>query len=362
MQFNQYKHAMKYNKLIIYYFSGTGNSKSASKWMLDEAERLGLNTQIINIDNFKKVEKPRVVGKTLIGFCAPTHGFNMPPIMLKYINKFPLVKNADVFLLNTRAGMKLHKLFLPGLSGIAQLFPALLLRLKGYKIVGMQPMDLPSNWLFVHPGLKKKVVDSIFVRCKKISEKFISNVLKGKKRYKALLSLPLDLAVAPISIAYYFIGRFFLAKTLIASPKCTRCEKCLKQCPVGAIKMINKRPYWTYKCESCMRCANICPCRAIETTHTISISLFVIASLVLSPLLLLAFKEIGVYEFLHQNQWTKSISSLIDMLVTLTFFILSYGILHYFMRFKFFAQIITYTSFSKYKFWRRYKAPKTKAP
>lgn len=350
----------KYQKLIIYYFSGTGNSRSAAQWMVEEAEKQGLTTEIINIDKFKEIQKPVVEGKTLIGFCAPTHGFNMPPIMLKYIARFPKAKNADVFILNTRAGMKLHKFFLPGLSGIAQFFPAILLKLIGYKIVGMQPMDLPSNWLFVHPGLKKRVVESIFQRCKRISEKFISNLLAGKKKYKAFYSLPIDLAIAPISIAYYFAGRFFLAKTLMANPNCTRCELCVKQCPVGAIKMVGKRPFWIYKCESCMRCANICPARAIETTHAVSISLFVIASVVLSPLLAKGFKEIGIYEFLNQNGWTKGLISIAEWITYLAFFIISYGILHYFMRFKIFAQLITYTSLSKYKFWRRYKLPKRK--
>ncbi len=91
--------------------------------------------------------------KTLVGFCSPTHGFNLPPIVLTFIRNFPKVKNKDAFILNTRGGMKLYKLFLPGLSGIAQLLPALMLSLKGFRIVGMQPLDLPSNWLILHPGL-----------------------------------------------------------------------------------------------------------------------------------------------------------------------------------------------------------------
>lgn len=113
----------RYNKLIIYYFSGTGNAKNAAMWILKVAEEKGLEIQIINIDRFKSIAKPEIIDRTLIGFCSPTHGFNLPPIVIKFIRKFPFVENADVFILNTRAGMKLHKIFLPGLSGLAQILP-----------------------------------------------------------------------------------------------------------------------------------------------------------------------------------------------------------------------------------------------
>jgi hypothetical protein len=37
---------------------------------------------------------------------------------------------------------------------------------------------------------------------------------------------------------------------------------------------------------------------------------------------------------------------------------LCYKALHYMMRFRLINKFITYSSFSKYKFWRRYKPPK----
>ncbi|NQU84175.1 MAG: flavodoxin domain-containing protein [Mariniphaga sp.] len=206
---------MKYNQLIIYYFSGTGNARNAASWIINVAKEKGLKTQLINIDRFESIEIPELTEKTLIGFCFPTHGFNMPPLVIKFIRNFPKLKNNDVFILNTRGGLKLSKLFIPGLSGLAQFLPALILRLKGFRIVGMQPLDLPSNWLILHPGLRKKVVDSIYQRCEAIVEKFALRILNGGKNYKAFLSLPFDIAVFPIAFGYYFFGRFFLAKTLL---------------------------------------------------------------------------------------------------------------------------------------------------
>ena len=351
---------MKYDRLIIYYFSGTGNAKNASTWIRKVAEEKGLEIQLINIDRFETIEHPDLIEKTLIGFCSPTHGFNLPPLVLKFIRKFPKVKNTDAFILNTRGGLKLHKLFLPGLSGLAQIFPALVLSLKGFRIVGMQPLDLPSNWLILHPGLRKKVVNSIYNRCYQIVNDFTLKMLNGKRSFKALLSLPVDIALIPITLGYYFIGRFFLAKTLIATDACNSCEKCVIQCPVKAITMVNERPFWSHKCESCMRCVNACDQRAIETMHTFSALLILISSLVISPLLIALLKYFGVWELVNRSVFTENIWSLTNAFIFLVFVFISYRILHFLMRYKLVNKIITYTSLSKYKFWRRYKAPKSK--
>jgi len=348
---------MEYKNLIIYYFSGTGNAKNAAQWIDKVAIVKGIKTQLINIDRFERIEIPEITGKVLIGFCSPTHGFNLPPISLKFIRKFPHIKNADVFILNTRGGLKLSKLFLPGVSGAAQILPAIILWLKGFKVVGMQPLDLPSNWIILHPGLREKVVQSIYTRCQGITINFANKILDGKRKYKALLSLPIDILMLPITLGYYFIGRFFLAKTLIATDKCSNCDKCINQCPVKAIKQTSNKPYWTYSCESCMRCVNACPEKAIETTHAFSITLLILSSLIVSPLLVKGLKLLGVLDWINQSFIARNLWTLIDALIFLLFVFMSYGILHYFMRFKLINKIISYTSLSSYKFWRRYKAP-----
>ena len=73
--------------------------------------------------------------------------------MLNFLIHFPKGRN-KVLLINTRAGMLIGKWITPGLTGIAFYFSALVLKLKGYSIKAMFPVDLPSNWISVHPGLE----------------------------------------------------------------------------------------------------------------------------------------------------------------------------------------------------------------
>lgn len=350
----------EFEKLKIFYFSGTGNSANVARWFADEAEKNSIETEVVNIADLRGKLIPLEEEGSLIGFCSPTHGFNFPPITLKFLVRFPRGRN-KVFIMNTRAGMKLWKIHTVGLTGIAQLFAALVLLLKGYKVVGMRPVDLPSNWISIHPGIRKKVVSSMFERCEKNTRRFASHILEGKRRYRALFDIIQDLAIAPIAIGYYFVGRYVLAKSFIASHACTMCELCIKSCPVKAIKEIDKRPYWTLKCESCMQCMNSCPERAIQTAHGLVIgSLYVLMTFGMEMLYFYTVEKLpegALQNVLHNG----SMEFLIASAICIPFLLLAYRIVHYLMRFRFFERIVIYTSLTIFKFWRRYKAkiPKT---
>ena len=346
-----------YNRLIIYFFSGTGNAKTAAHWIGDIAEEKGLRTEIIRIDKFTPVPFNAFDENTLVGFCFPTHGFNTPPIVIDFLNRFPKSPDTKVFLLNTRAGMKLYKLFTPGMSGLALWWPALMLRLKGYRCIGYQPLDLPSNWISIHPGLRKKVVESIFFRCKKITNRFTDKILDGKKVYQAFWGIPVDILISPISILYYLFGRFALSKTYFASYKCNNCDKCIKDCPVRAIKIFDKRPFWTYKCESCMHCMNYCPERAIETGHAFIFLLWWLAFTMIPVLLtgiLIRYKIIP--EEIASSGYSY-VYSAIQFSVGIWIIFFGYGLMHFLLRYKWINYLITWTSLTKFRFWRRYKAP-----
>jgi len=342
-----------YNNLLLYYFSGTGNARRSAEWIAEYAKTRGLNTQLVNIDRFEKIEVPALEGKTLVGFCSPTHGFNLPPIMLEFIWKFPRIANAHAFILNTRAGLKMGKIFVPGLSGIAWMFAVLVLWIKGFSIRGIRPVDLPSNWISLHPGVRQPVVVSMHEHWYKKVQQFAARILDGKRSYH-LWTVWLDILVSPISIGYYFVGRFMIAKTFIATDACTKCGLCEKQCPVNAIKNSATRPYWKLTCESCMRCMNQCPERAIETCHGYTALLWwVLAALAYPYILDLCLIQTGVSNI--TGSWFWVVDNLFLILFSFIAVISGYYLMYFMMRFRWFNKLITYTSLTKYKFWRRYK-------
>ena len=348
------------SNLIIYYFSGTGNAFNVTKWISNIANERGIDTELINIADLNRAKLTSPPAGSLIGFASPTHGFNFPPLMLNFLLKFPRAKNNKVFIMNTRGGLKFGKVFLPGLSGITQIFSALILMIKGYKVIGMRPVDLPSNWISIHPGLKTEVVESIYERRKHQTEQFANKIFDGRCDFRALYDIIQDLLIAPISVLYYFFGRYFFAKSFIASRDCNNCNLCIKECPVSAIKLVDNRPYWAYSCESCMHCMNLCPQRAIETAHGFIIGfVFLVNSIILFQL----YQFLGIEQFLITllpKFIGEKIMFLFNSAILIGCLILGYRLMHYLLRFKIVERVIVYTSFTKYKFWRRYKHTKFK--
>jgi ferredoxin len=351
----------KYDNLLIIYYSGTGNSKRVSEWIVQQAKEIGMKTHISSFHEFNPDDITDFTGKTLIGFFSATHGFNMPHSMLNFLIHFRQLKGSDIFIGNTRAGLKLYTLFIPGLSGIALYFPALILFFKGYKVKAMYPVDLPSNWISLHPGLRKKVIDSMVDHYEKLTKQFASKILMGKQVFlKSFVMLPLDILVAPVAIAYYFIGRFVLAKTFIANHNCNNCGLCMEQCPTKSIILVDNRPYWKFSCESCMKCMNYCPERAIEAAHSLVFLILFLLIAFINPILSAKVKALVDWLFGSSHQLFESIYFVIHASVTILLFYIGYKLLHYLMDFPRINKILTYTSLTTWKFWRRYKIPKQK--
>jgi ferredoxin len=340
-----------WKSLYIFYISGTGNARASSGWIADEAGKKGLRAVVQQIDRLENIVMPDADEKPLIGFAFPTHGFNAAPIMLKFIAGFPPGLCKEVFLLNTRAGMKLSKLFLPGLSGVALLLPAFILWLKGYKCIGFRPVDLPSNWIPLHPGLRKKVIESIFIRCEKIVRSFADKILSGKKVYRGLISIPVDLLISPVALGYFIGGRFFLSKTFIANYNCDNCGLCIKECPTSSIKLVANRPYWKLTCESCMRCLNHCPQRAIEAAHGMATAFWIVFTAGNAQIILLIINTLGIPPEVWWWKITAQVISIAGMVLITTSL---YRIMHYAMGLKPVKYLVRFTSFTALPFWRRY--------
>lgn len=222
----------------------------------------------------------------------------------------------------------------------------------------MRSIDLPSNWISLHPGLRASVVTSMFNHYETVTRKLAQIIKQGKKVFRPLLwlGMPLDLIVTPVAAGYFFVGRFLLAKTFVATNACDNCKVCINQCPVKAISMVYERPYWSFRCESCMRCMNNCPKRAIETAHG-----------VLAVIILVFYSGIMglVYKYFPLNSWPiLESNSVIDRFarftinsaLTFILFLMVYRLVHYLKRYQWFDAVVAYTSLTKYKFWRRYKA------
>lgn len=327
-------------EVFIYYFSGTGNAKKIAFWFFEFAKKKGLEPKLFDIAKKDVLSLKEIPSSALIMFISPIHGFNFPEITLRFIKNFPKGKNR-VVLMNTRAGLKLGRIVTPGLTGIAFYLSTLLLKIKGYKISGMIPFDMPSNWISLHPALKQNAKDYLAQVNYQRVEKHAEKIYSGKSDFYACREIIIDLLISPIALAYFILGRFIIAKSFYANDQCNVCGLCVRECPVQAIRMVNQRPFWTLHCQNCMKCFNRCPQKAIEAAH----GLFLITSIVYSVLASMLF-----------NSFIKIKSPFMDWMVTSILFLMLllsfYQVQHLLLKNKTIAKIISKTSLTHYQFWR----------
>lgn len=333
-------------KIFLYFFSGTGNAKRVALWISALAKEKGMECHLYNMAHYRPDESIIPGKDALIIFISPIHGFNYPKITLGFIRHFHAGENR-VLLMNTRAGMKIGNWITPGLTGIAFFLSSFWLRQKGYRIIGQIPYDMPSNWLSLHPALNDPTVAFIHKAMQARVQKHFDMLLAGKNLFLSQKEIIQDLLIAPISLLYYFIGRFMIAKSFYADDHCDNCGICIRECPVDAIQQTGNRPFWTIHCESCMRCMNFCPKKAIQTSHGLLAVTILLYSLLIGVLYGYVLQNLEVHPLLR---------FILSNLVFFGLLLILYRLQHLALKNRFLARIISHTSLTYYRFWGRYKS------
>jgi len=335
--------------LHMFYFSGTGNARNVASWMASAFRERGREVEVVDLARRPRAEVHLDPADEL-GLASPTHGFNFPPVTLAFLLALPRAPARNrAYVFNTRAGVRLLGLHLPGLSGVAQLLAALVLLAKGYRVAAMRPVDLPSNWISLHPALREGAIRALHARCEALVRASAARLLDGGRDLRAPWDLPQDLLLAPVALGYYASGRFVLAKTFIASRDCDGCEACVRECPVGGV-LLGGRPFWTFRCESCMRCMNRCPRRAIETAHGFVAALVVLAGLATTALLHAA---LGPSAPLGRS---GPVRLTVETVVLLALLGVAYRALHAGLRVRAVERLAVWTSLTHLPAWGRYRA------
>lgn len=346
-------------KSTIFYLSGTGNTLQVALWMAETMTRKGTSTTTRAIEQARPDEELSSTAEYL-GIGMPTHGFTLPWAMLKFLLRLPRGKNKKAFVFATRAGAKYGPIpgYPPGIAGSSIFIASLVLALKGYRVQGMMSLNMPSNWMSLHTGLRADIVETIHKRSRPRAEAFIEKILEGKRiliNGNIIYEFIWALALAPISAGYLFLGRFFLAKLFFANHNCTGCGICAANCPTGSIAMYGKnspRPYWSLTCESCMRCMGFCPNKAIEAGHSWGALLYYVLMEIPVSLVLL-------HLFLKHYPILTEISKLLQWLIFIIYYftclIAGYYMFWLLIKIPVVNRFFTYTTFTH--IYRRYHSP-----
>lgn len=231
--------------IIIYYFSGTGNTLKLLDVMKKsfEVENVNVKLQEIKRNNFIIPEKG-----SLTGFAFPINSQSASPYVWKFLKSLPRVNGMEVFVLIT----------LNSSSGIiSPLYN--LLKSKGYNVKGLCEISMPNNMFHgtADDKLNKERLESALVKSEQFSKDLLAGTTKWESEYKGSGFVSFLSRATPLP--WIFMRR--LSKVTVNS-SCTKCGQCVKECPVNNISMKDV-PVHHRSCEFCMRCAAYCPNSAI---------------------------------------------------------------------------------------------------
>ena len=242
---------------MIYYFSGTRNSRYA-------AMRLGsLTGQDVRFipatDPYTEFIDKHT--ERSVGFVFPVYAWGVPPIVLEFIRRLPESMTEEI----RKAGLAVWCVATCGdETGMAVDMLRKALERRGLKLLGAWSLIMPNVYVLL-PGFgtdpkeveMRKLRDSVG-RLASIGEK----INAGQWEY--------DIHPGPwprlkTGIVYPLFRKWGVnTHKWHYTDGCIGCGKCSKVCPVGNIAMTEGHPKWGTDCTSCCACYHVCPTRAAQ--------------------------------------------------------------------------------------------------
>lgn len=249
------------SSVVIYYFSGSGNSLFVAREL---RERL---PGAILIPIVSLLEKEKIVaGAETVGIIFPVHAMTVPIPVKKFVKKLDLSPSQYVFAVATRGGT---------VSNAFTVIDRILAKsgrgLDMYCYVDMASNDpkfkdwrpeTPKRMAEIESGARDKLdsLQKVILGREKYHEKdttgksfqfiFPFNILMEKVVQRCLLMVEMT------GLNNYFYQ----------DKKCAGCGTCEKVCSSGKIKMAGGKPVWRHdvKCFFCYACVNYCPKKAVQ--------------------------------------------------------------------------------------------------
>ena len=237
-------------KILICYFSGTGNTKKVVDKYAQSFKEKGCL-----VDTFR-VENPdftyNVEDYDMVGFGYPVHAFNAPAIILNFAKRLPkLAKFMPLFIVKT-SGEPLK------LNNISSIKLVKILKKKNFVLKNEYHYCMPYNIIFRHTD---SMAYKMWETAKKLVPIDCQEILDGKesKLEKVFMGKPL----AYLFRVEHWGGRFN-GKRYKVRDNCVHCNACVKICPTHNIKYENGEFHFGKNCIMCMRCAFLCQQNAIK--------------------------------------------------------------------------------------------------
>ena len=231
---------------MIYYFSGTGNSKHVAQCL---AEATGEDLRFIPKSEFHGYSD-------VLGFVFPVYSWGVPTVVLDFIRALPICDRRDmyVFMVAT-CGDDI---------GLTDKTLEKELLAKNIKLDLAFSVTMPNTYVLL-PGFDVDAKEVEQLKLEKSKERLSIIAQKINSRIKETDVVRGGMAWLKTKMIYPLFTKYGMnSAKWYANDSCVGCELCSKVCPVSNVIIVGGKPTWGRQCVSCTACYHVCPKQAVQ--------------------------------------------------------------------------------------------------
>ncbi len=234
---------------MIFYFSGTGNSKHIADKI---AKRTGERLVFISKNTIEKDETYEIGENERIGFIFPIYWYCMPSIVEKFIIQLKL------------SGYQKQYVYAIASYGIAagNVMDRMTktLNKKQVHLNGIFGVKMVDNYVVGYNIMNKEKQRILLNNAEAEIDKIMSMI--EYREYIEYIKKGMIAFVTPIT--GYAYRKTNHTKKFFATQECNGCKQCERACPCNAIQIVDGKPMWSGDCTFCLNCIHSCKQSAIQ--------------------------------------------------------------------------------------------------
>jgi len=245
--------------IVIFYFSGTGNTWWVSQELVRQFEKLGRTARAYSIETVSADEAEALIGAaSLTGFGYPIHGSDLPLPMKDFIESLSEGAGRQTFVFCTQWLW----------SGDGASVGGTMLHEKGFNVQWGEHFLMPNNVTVSIISLPYSNdygrLNNVLARASRAAALFTGEIIAGRPFLRGFSQVSFYLGCLqrlPFRKFYHKLQN----DIGIDKENCIDCGECVRLCPVGNLFYEAEEIKTRGKCILCLRCYNFCPVAAI--TH-----------------------------------------------------------------------------------------------
>lgn len=237
---------------MVFYFSGTGNSRWVAEYIAKE-----LNDSLVFIPDAIKQEKYfySLKQEEKLGFVFPCYAWSVPTFISQFISMLNINNVSYLYYICTCGDD----------TGRLQQEFCRIVEAKGWTCYLGYDIMMPESYVCL-PGFdvdtNEKEQNKIYAAKSKLNFA-VDDIIDCRKG--TFVTLPGGCTwLKSVLLRWAFHKWLMTPRYFKTNEKCIGCGMCVKSCPFENIQLNEQRPEWGNQCVDCLRCYHSCPSHAIE--------------------------------------------------------------------------------------------------